>query len=868
MELIVLIVLGILGYASLSGRILRIEERLNNLPHSDSILDSKPAEQFSIEERKDEMPEISSEKPLITTPSDFPLPKPFIPFTDFDKPETENGESLVFNKTSDPELEFKFGSKIFTVIGAIAVMFGLGFFLRYAFENDLINEPMRVILGLLGGGIFLGLGEFTRRKYNLYGQMLTGLGVGVFYLSIYAAINFYHLISTPFAFVGMIVVTILGVALAVWNDSMPLAALAQFGGLITPVLLSTGENSPHALFSYIALLNIGILAIAYWKIWRHLFVLGFIGTAIHFLVWFSTFYTPEQLLIAIGYASLFFLIFFGVLIMQLIMKRTTQDEVDLTLTTANSVAYFLMSYFIINPTYHELMGLFTTILAILHLSVGFVISATDESSKKFHYFLIAIGLVLLVLAVPIQFEKNWITIGWATEGLVLTFLGFLMKSKYLRHFAFGVFMLSFIRLIFVDGALHSTTPWLNDRMLAYLLSILFMSVASGLYYYNKNNLEEDEGILLSFVPLLPACLLISGVTLEINDFFGKYWLSVSWSLIGLLIGIIALSLKNFLLRILGLLALAATFFRIITVDANLHLQTAWINERTFVFLVAIFAGAVFAILYNLFRESTTQNEYDVTFSSLLLYVYVLTLWGFTSEVLSFYPEKDYWLPVIWSTGGLLGGLSALFFRNIYLQLAVCVSFIMATMHLLLVEGSVNLENYTPLLNSRAFAFLVVIITGGIFVYIFQQFNDFLNTEYQKNIKNGFYSAISFLVLFLISVEVLDFFNKQFHDLSSEEKSGQEVSYDNRKRAALSVAWTVYSLILLVLGIIKKAKLTRLFGIALLGVTIFKVFLYDIANLDDFYRFISYLSLGLILLLIGYLYNRFKSRITEFIIAEE
>ncbi|MDP1689063.1 MAG: DUF2339 domain-containing protein, partial [bacterium] len=121
--------------------------------------------------------------------------------------------------------------------------------------------------------------------------------------------------------------------------------------------------------------------------------------------------------------------------------------------------------------------------------------------------------------------------------------------------------------------------------------------------------------------------------------------------------------------------------------------------------------------------------------------------------------------------------------------------------------------------------------------------------------------------FLVSREVLDIFNKQFYLLSPEDKSAKEMSFDNQKRAALSVTWTLYSLIMLVIGIIKKSEWTRLFGVVLLSVTIIKVFLYDTANLDNLYRFISYITLGIILLLIGFLYNRYKSRITEFIKVE-
>jgi uncharacterized membrane protein len=168
----------------------------------------------------------------------------------------------------DQDFEFKLGGKIFTGIGAIAVTLGIGFFFRYAFENNLITETMRVVLGIIGGIVLLLIGEFTRRRFPSYSQILTGGGLGILYLSIYAAFNNYQLVSQPVAFLGMIIVTVAGVFLAIRYDSILLAGFAQIGGFITPFVLSSGEGNAHALFLYIAVLDVGILAIARWKLWR------------------------------------------------------------------------------------------------------------------------------------------------------------------------------------------------------------------------------------------------------------------------------------------------------------------------------------------------------------------------------------------------------------------------------------------------------------------------------------------------------------------------------------------------------------------------------------------------------------------------
>ena len=261
---------------------LYLRSRIQNL---ENLLGGEKPREFSMPSEVESLAKESSFAPQ-EIPAETPLPK-----------------------RHEGEFEFKFGSQVFTGIGAVAVMLGVGFFLKYAFDNNLITETMRIVLGLAGGLFLAGIGEFTRRKYPLYGQILTGGGVGVLYLSLFAAFAWYHLLSQPSAFFGMIIVTALGVALAIRHDSVALAGFAVFGGFLTPFLLSTGENNPHQLFLYVALLDIGVAAIAFKKLWRMLALGAFFGTVLVYNSWFIDFFSKSQWVIAEVYATLFFGIF-------------------------------------------------------------------------------------------------------------------------------------------------------------------------------------------------------------------------------------------------------------------------------------------------------------------------------------------------------------------------------------------------------------------------------------------------------------------------------------------------------------------------------------------------------------------------------
>lgn len=766
------------------------------------------------------------------------------------------------------DLEFKFGSTIFTGIGAIAVTFGLGFFLRYAFENDLITETMRVVLGLAAGAALLVFGEITRKRFPTYGQIVTGGGLGILYLSIFASFNFYNLVSQPLAFLGMIIVTAVGVTLAVRADSLSLAGFAQIGGFLTPLLLSNNVNNPHGLFIYLALLNVGVVAIAWHKLWRPLIVGSFFGTAILYVLWFSAYYTNEQFRIAEGYATLFFLMFLAISILQYLSNRAPQDESDLMILTLTPAAYLGISYLIINPPYPFWMGTFTTALAAIYLALALFLEETGEAVKyRFKQFLSAIGFVLLVIAVPIQFHKHWITIAWAAEAFVLTLLGFQIKSSKLRIFAQGVFFFVIMRLIFLDSTLGAeAVPWFNNRLLSFGLSALFFALTTALYASRTTDLDQpEETSMVSLLLIETSAVLLGGGSLEILDFADHWWLSAFWPLVALFTIVAAFGIKDMPGRAFALLVLGATTFRLIAFDAgNIILNEAWLNPRNFLFLITIMANLSVVFFYQILPSDDEHDEKRGATSLLLLNTYLLAMWMISAEIFDFH--RTFWLPIAWALGGLVAGWVSLNLNNLPLRIAAYGTFVIAGLRALWYEGSVNLTSYLPIFNSRVLMVLVLVGAAALLVYLLRQNREVLLPEELAQAQTVFFFGINTLLLWLLSVEVIDFFKQKLLLLPPAEQWTQRIKYKNLQNASLSVAWTLYTIILLIVGIVRTSRRSRQSAIVLFGVIIFKVFLYDTANLNNFYRFVSFITLGLILLLTGYLYQRYRDRITQFISA--
>src|SRR5262249_15677590 len=192
-------------------------------------------------------------------------------------------------------VEVQFGQKWLLLVGIAITVLGLGFFLKYAFEQNWVGPAGRVVLAYLAATAFLGAGEFFRRKgVEPFGLYLAGGGIAALYLTTFAASQIYQLIGPIPAFAFMILVTLLAGALALLHDALWLSILGLIGGFLTPVLLSTGHDNQLALMSYMTMLNTGILALAIFKRWTVLNYLGFGCTWLLFSGWYVAYYTDEK----------------------------------------------------------------------------------------------------------------------------------------------------------------------------------------------------------------------------------------------------------------------------------------------------------------------------------------------------------------------------------------------------------------------------------------------------------------------------------------------------------------------------------------------------------------------------------------------
>ena len=245
------------------------------------------------------------------------------------------------------DLEAAIGGKVMLWVGTIVLVLGLAFFLKYAFDNDWITESMRVGLGVVAG---LGLAwvghRFVARGYRAYGQILTGGGLAVIYLAIYAAFSYYELIGQTPAFVLLVAVTVGAAWLADRQNALGLALMGVGGGFATPFLFSTGVDAQVTLFSYDALLVLGTLYLARRRDWPVLNLVSFALTWFTIAMWADRFYHPDKWRRTEFFLTLFCIQFLAILTAQL--KRHGWRSLVSLVLALGPVIYHLSSVAILS----------------------------------------------------------------------------------------------------------------------------------------------------------------------------------------------------------------------------------------------------------------------------------------------------------------------------------------------------------------------------------------------------------------------------------------------------------------------------------------------------------------------------------------
>jgi uncharacterized membrane protein len=419
-------------------------------------------------------------------------------------------------------LELIIGRKWLGWIAIILILGATVYFLKYAFENRWIGELGRVTLGVVAGFILVLAGHERHRKgWRYLSQILTAGGTTVLYLSVYGAFGYYHLIDQRSAFVFLAIIVAEAHLLALAYNAPSIAVMALVGGFLAPLLLSTGRDQYRVLFTYIGVLDVGMLGVVLARSWRWIGSLAYVGTQCLFWAWYSEHYHPEKRLAALLFQSVIFLLFVLADMAPRLRRRAAGWEEWVRLVV-NPFVFYSTCYSLLNDDHHDWMAVLALALAIVYAVLARVELALGPPDRRMLLVTLGTALTFVTLAIPVQLESNWITIAWGLEAVILLWVGLEATTAPLRLLAAIVFSLALFRFLFEDtpwGYRALFTPVLNRYFLGMLALVACLGSAAYLCGRFGTRAGSDPRAPLA-IGLVAFGVLLVGSSVEAYSYFG------------------------------------------------------------------------------------------------------------------------------------------------------------------------------------------------------------------------------------------------------------------------------------------------------------------------------------------------------------
>ena len=765
--------------------------------------------------------------------------------------------------------DFILGGNLFGRLGVAVLFIGLSFLIKEAIQYGLFPIELRLAAAFATGTLMIILGWRLTGKRPGYGLTMQGGGIAILYLTIFAGFRLYELLGAQTAFIILALITILGTVIAVLQNAQSLAVISILGGFLAPVITSTGEGNHVTLFSYYAVLNAGILSMAWKKPWRGLHLTGFFSTFAIATIWGGLSYKSELFNSTEPFLALFFLMYFGISMLYALRHGLEPKKiVDGTLIFGLPVIAFTLQAVLVEPFEYGLAwsallmgGFYAGAAWLLH-------KRNRELLRTLVEALAGISMALLSMTIPFAFDATWVGTGWALEGAALIWLGIRQKRLLVR--LSGLALMALATVFFIEG--FKDTSYDAFQAYLFMLNPSFMGFlaisASALFAGYQINTHRDR--ILDIERFIPFLLLIVGLIAWIaggyeeirREFSSPHRLHLQVVFVSLsMTGLAFLGRKilwNGLVRATLMLLPVLYFMLLIT---QLELSHAFVSWGLLAWATA------FASLYAvLFWVDKVDNIQQIT-PGITRIAHAAALWLFTwlpgSEA-AWFIEDQLDIDGIWSVIGLVSVPTLIVYgvtrltareawpigsqRTAYMTTAlipVIAGVWCVTMYLTFNDAANPVPlPYIPLLNPLDI--LLGLFTGAS-IYWFRRMNaldpDYFNPSSRQVLKWGLIATGFIWMNATIARTVHHWGDIPYSGILIESSAFQ---------SAISICWTLLALSVMVYAAKKSSRIPWVVSATLLGIVIVKMFVIDLSNLTTAHRVISFIGVGILLLIVGYL----------------
>lgn len=682
------------------------------------------------------------------------------------------------------------GENLISKIGIAITVLGVAIGAKYSIEHELISPLTRIILGYLMGLILLGFGIKLKTAYENFSAVLVSGAIAILYFITYAAYSFYSLFPQLPAFLLMVVFTGFSVVAAIRYDKQVIAHIGLVGAYAVPFLLSEGSGKVAILFTYMAIINVGILLIALKKYWKPLYYSSFFCTWLIFGAWYFTKYkSAEHFTLAFSFLIGYFIIFYILILTYKLLHKDRFLSGEIYLLLLNAFLFYGIGYTMINDEKNggQLLGLFTLANAFIHFIVSVFIYRQKLVDRNLVYLVAGLVIVFITIAIPVQLDGNWVTLLWAGEAALLFWIGRSKQVPVYEKISYPLMYLAFFSIvqdwqhINIDyspdksGLRH--TPVFNANFLNAVVFTAFFSLITYLNSSKKYTSPEFSRKSLKEVInySIPAMLLIVMYAAFRNE------IAIYWD------------------------QLYADYTQLVQPEAGKNFRYVYSQD------------------YIYFKKTWILN-YTMLFLSLLSFVNIKYL-----------------------------KIRVLALINIFLLILVLAAFLTDGLIVLQsLKDSYYNQNQTAINLSSSFNMTIRYISyAAVALTLF---------AFYRYTREDFIKPVSFNLVVLFDIIL---FTSILWIASTEMITWMDIQkYSASNKLALSILWGIYALLLIMLGIWKKKKHLRIGAIGLFAATLIKLFFYDISSLATISKTIVFVSLGVLLLIISFLYNKYKHLISE------
>lgn len=395
-------------------------------------------------------------------------------------------------------MEFAIASTWLLRLGVLILVMGMGFFLKYSIDNDYIGQHGRVGLAIVAGVGMVAWGtRILGGTFHTFGLGMIGAGIATLYFAAFAAFSFYHLIPAAAAFALMGLITVCSGVLAVRCNAMLIAILGILGGYATPVMLSTGSGNLPGLFSYELLLGCGVLGISYYKKWSLLnylcffcnYTLFFAAMARHYHDYAGRFWEVMPFLIA------FFVLFSTMVFIFNLFSRTKSTLLDSLGLLINAGIFFGVSYGLVSDAAREFqwpgvgqdgefgyryVAVVSLALAAFYVAHVWYCLVYRVLDRELLFCFVGLAAFFLAVTIPLVLSDEWITTSWAIQAYVMLWVAGKLKSEFLRHVAYVLYLIVIGRFGLIDLRRQYSAPVDNLAIADYFWIMFVRLVVFGI----------------------------------------------------------------------------------------------------------------------------------------------------------------------------------------------------------------------------------------------------------------------------------------------------------------------------------------------------------------------------------------------------